>query len=750
MVRSVWIIVLLLAAFQASAEVLAVVLDQDLGSPLEGVQIRVQGSDQAYMTDEKGQVELPSPASSQRVLVTATLLGYKTVKKILATGQVKIVLEMSLEGAVEGQELVVEGTKPQQTDAQGGLSQVVTSQDIQAQTMGIVEDAMSAIKTLPGVGYTGAFDARPSIDGGDPSETVATLDGAYILDPYQWSGTYTIFNPDLVDSIKLSDGIIGAPYGQVMSGLLEVNSKTPSDTDQHLDFGLSTTGLDLFFQQAFGDQAGVLLGGKVTWMEVPLALIGESDLFVTDPYIRNATAKLYWNPTPNVSWTLDGNLDTDGVAIGVDGITLHLFENETLVSSALKVLVSKNLLWNLMLSYNSFDTDVGFQAPLREPDAPPGLISTDSTTQDDYRYQARTSFDWTPNESHVISYGVDEMLENWSEGDNGTSYPGARAEPADFSPKPFSSNLSGKNTLSSGAYVDDSFTLVPGTLTGEGGLRVDHSVVFGGGELLQTYPVVNPRLRLTYTFLKDWGLIQSMDVNAGSGLYSQFPADNEYMDTKNGVTSLDLGPTRSWFNVVGLDVQGTGGETLNLQAYYKYYIDRFYTATTNASDPNATVLKYDGTGYAWGFDLGAKKQTTFWDFSLSYSFDDTELYNPGGPGLSPSDASDPLGAWYYPSYQVFNTLYADLTVKPNDEFSILTQATVASGTPTTSGGRTNWQYPVDVKLDWHGFYSLSKVRWEYYVGCEDVFALLYFIRPTAAASFNIGFPIPSVGYKLSY
>ena len=176
---------------------------------------------------------------------------------------------MVIEGAIEGQELVVEGSKPQKTDAQGGLSQVVTSQDIQAQTMGIVEDAMSAIKTLPGVGYTGSFDARPSIDGGDPSETVATLDGAYILNPYQWSGTYTIFNPDMVDSIKLSDGIIGAPYGQVMSGLLEVNSKTPTDTDRHLDFGFSTTGLDLFFQQAFGTEAGILLGGKVTWMEVP-------------------------------------------------------------------------------------------------------------------------------------------------------------------------------------------------------------------------------------------------------------------------------------------------------------------------------------------------------------------------------------------------------------------------------------------------------------------------------------------------
>ena len=98
-----------------------------------------------------------------------------------------------------------------------------------------------------------------------------------------------------------------------------------------------------------------------------------------------------------------------------------------------------------------------------------------------------------------------------------------------------------------------------------------------------------------------------------------------------------------------------------------------------------------------------------------------------------------------------------MTAKPSDGFSILTQATLASQ-PTTTGSlsgtaslpQTNWQYPVDIKLDWHGFYSGSKVRWECYAGCEDVFALLYYLRPTGAASFNIGFPIPSVGYKLSY
>ena len=601
MARGILALLLIVASFRVSADVLVLVLDQELGTPLEGVKLSIQGSALSFATDDKGEAAIPLAANKERLVLYARLLGYEPLKAILKPGQEKIVLGMVLEGTVEGQELVVEGTKPQETDAQAGVSQVVTREDIQAQTMGIVEDAMSAIKSLPGVGYTGAFDARPSINGGDPNETVAALDGAYVLNPYQWAGAFTIFNPDMVDSIKLSDGIIGVPYGQVMSGLLEVSSKTPTDADSHLDFGLSTTGLDLFYQQAFGEKAGLLLGGKVTWMEVPLFLIGEGNLFATDPYIRNGTAKLYWNPTPSVNWTLSGNMDTDGVAIGVGDFTFHLYEKELLASSALKVLVNKDLLWNLMVGYNSLNTSMGYVAPNRYEAT---LTQTSDASQDEYRYQARTSFDWTPTASQVVSFGADEMLENWSESDTGTSFP--LAKQGDFTPKIVDMNLSGKNTLSSGIYLDDQFTLVPGILDGEGGIRVDHSFVYGGGEELQTYPVINPRIRLTYTFLKDRGLIQSMDVNGGSGLFSQFPTDSHFMDSSFGVKSLDVGPTRAWFNVLGLDIKGTGGETLMLQGYYKYYVDRFYTA---AGSSGATVLKYDGTGYAYGLDLGLKKQT---------------------------------------------------------------------------------------------------------------------------------------------
>ena len=62
-----------------------------------------------------------------------------------------------------------------------------------------------------------------------------------------------------------------------------------------------------------------------------------------------------------------------------------------------------------------------------------------------------------------------------------------------------------------------------------------------------------------------------------------------------------------------------------------------------------------------------------------------------------------------------------------------------------------------------GYYRQSKLRWEYYVGAEDIFVNLYKpktntemdpftgdeIANSDNADFNIGMPMVSVGYKLS-
>ncbi len=55
------------------------------------------------------------------------------------------------------------------------------------------------------------------------------------------------FNPNMIDSVKFSNGIIPVKYGNVMSGLIEVNSVNPNE-GLKIDAVVSTTTTEVFAQ----------------------------------------------------------------------------------------------------------------------------------------------------------------------------------------------------------------------------------------------------------------------------------------------------------------------------------------------------------------------------------------------------------------------------------------------------------------------------------------------------------------------
>lgn len=741
MQRSILLVALVLSAMAAHADIAVLVIDRDLESPLEGVSVTQEGSKSSWTTDQNGEVLVVAP-SGGAVTLTARMPGYDTEQVLVPAGLPHVRIAMRLAGSpIEGKELVVVASAPGRSDAEPGLSSVVSGEEAQAEAMGIVEDAFSSVKTLPGVGYSGPFDSRPSINGGDPAETVATLDGVYVLYPYQWGGTFTIFNPDFVGALKLSSGVIGAQHGQVLSSLLEVSTALPRDQAPHADFGLSTTGLDLAFMRGFGDKGGLMAGGKVTWMELPILLAGQDSLFSTEPYLRNATARVFWRPIPTVTWMLGADLDTDGVAGDMGDISVHIFERELLLMARVTALVREDLLYTGLASYNSMASDSGTGELL--PPAP-GWGSV--TRRDEARWQLSSRLDWTPSSRHVVSLGVDELLEYWSASDDETSYSWTGSG---YSSSTVTTAIAGKNTLSSGAYLTDQAQLLPGVLKAEGGLRVDHDLVFGDGQLIQTMPVLNPRLRLVYTLLKDRGPLASLAASGGAGLFSQFPADDPYLDERYGVRSLEVRPARAVVGELGMDAEGKGQWTAGVHGYARRYFSRFY----QAQSAGGILFMDDGKGFSLGYNLALAGHSSLLDASLSYSFAYTRMLNPGGAGLSATSWKSPLGTWYFPSYSTLHTGYAQLRLKPGDMFSVMLQARAASGTPTSSGAWSPWRYPVDLKLDWHGVYPGTKLRWECYLGCEDLLAPLYSGTITtmdSSVSFDLGFPIPSLGFKLSY
>ncbi len=170
---------------------------------------------------------------------------------------------MGLDTVLEGEELVVEGNTPGKTDEKSGVSMVRTSEEMKTTAqIGVVEDIMSSVSLLPGVGFKMGMNMEPSIRGGYPAEMGVTFDGVYLLEPFFWDGMVSILSPYMVDTVKLSTGIFSARYGQGTSGLLDTTSIKIDE--KKISFNISTISADAAFELPLGDKNDLFLYAHLT------------------------------------------------------------------------------------------------------------------------------------------------------------------------------------------------------------------------------------------------------------------------------------------------------------------------------------------------------------------------------------------------------------------------------------------------------------------------------------------------------
>jgi len=228
--------------------------------------------------------------------------------------------------------------------------------------------------------------------------------------------------------------------------------------------------------------------------------------------------------------------------------------------------------------------------------------------------------------------------------------------------------------------------------------------------------------------------------------------------------------------------------------------DRTYIPVGLGIDELDINPQFDGEGRVWGIDLMLQKlQSRYWDGWLSYSFSWAQYRDPGGiqsgMGISGGTRGDD---WYFPQYHRFHNLNLVLNIKPIPSINIYTRFGFASGallrrrlgdhpesypvliynsdnpvkiiekfywpSVVDENNRTTPSLPLDIKFSIFGGKKNGKTRYEVYVAVENVLALLYTAQGNTrfnqytgevdtgsdSASYEIPFPIPSFGFKISY
>ncbi|MDR3020605.1 MAG: hypothetical protein LBU66_06855 [Treponema sp.] len=326
----IFVILFFLPVVLFARDIQVYVEDEDLAMPLDGAVVALRNGQQ-FICDYDGIAHITLPDDRQTI-VSVAYPGYETFRLIIPAREnaetTRFTATLRLGGIMQGQELVLEAARPETSETRTGRSVAITERDLERTAeIGIIEDVMSSVKLLPGVGYSGMFSAMPSIRGGDPGDLMAALDGFYLERPYYWMGSISIFDPKMVSSARLSHGVFSARYGHTISGLLEVTSKSPSQTETELEVALGSSATSLNLSLPFGGRGGLLFMGKVTywdtlvWAAQGLSTVVDDEnldminYVTTSPYIRSAALSANYRITAGTDWRLNAFFGSDGIGM---------------------------------------------------------------------------------------------------------------------------------------------------------------------------------------------------------------------------------------------------------------------------------------------------------------------------------------------------------------------------------------------------------------------------------------------------
>ncbi len=201
------------------------VVDAKDNTPLIGATIKIEGSKMGAITDDNGEYVILN-VDVGTYNVECSYIGYDTKKqkdvKVSVDQRTKVNFDLTVTGEIKTEVIVIEAERKGIDVEQSG--RIIESSTIQntgirgvtnivSKTAGVVQDERG-----------GAINIR----GGRSNESIIIIDGVETTNPIDGSSRAFVSN-NLLQEITVLTGGFGAEYGNVLSGVINVSTKTGSD-----------------------------------------------------------------------------------------------------------------------------------------------------------------------------------------------------------------------------------------------------------------------------------------------------------------------------------------------------------------------------------------------------------------------------------------------------------------------------------------------------------------------------------------
>ncbi|MFO7447779.1 MAG: TonB-dependent receptor [Ignavibacteriaceae bacterium] len=262
------------------------VKDED-NKPLPFVNVFLMNTTDGGMTDEDGAFHFKTSETGMAELI-ASMVGYtKYTSEIDLSSSAKHTLDIVLSvNAITLSNTFVTASS-YGSEKEKGL--VISRIDILT-TPGGATDLYQSLKTMPGVTQV-SESAELYVRGGDPIETVTMINQSVVYHPFTfesaYGGIFSNINQSSLKSMYFTSGGFSAKYGNVLSGVLDIETKNqPQNT--YYNLGLSLASGNLSADIAIDpEKFGLYFDARQSFTAPIFWLNGGSDRMVNSPSSKN-------------------------------------------------------------------------------------------------------------------------------------------------------------------------------------------------------------------------------------------------------------------------------------------------------------------------------------------------------------------------------------------------------------------------------------------------------------------------------
>lgn len=568
-----------LLALSSDAALAAILIGQvrsrETQKPIAGASVSIPGTKHATRTDREGRFRLVGvPEGKARVKVEAP--GYTS----FVTPELPFLdarptdLSLALKpGRVALKPQVVSGARPSRLAQTETSRRSFTAKEL-AKTAGARNDPILAVTNTAGV-TTGGFSGAPVVRGGGPNDNLYYLDNVQIGNPFHFGGLVSVFNTSTISRVDLYTGALPARFGNVMSAVIDVETRPPRTDGLHGTFDVNLLYFEGLLEGPLGPYAGLSLSGRRSYIDLVAGRLFPA--FTVFPRFSDYQGKLSLS-LPSAG-TLDvsaiGSQDSLGLVLegGTTGRGFGAISMDAGYQSAgavWKLPIGETLSQRLTLNYQEPYTDVAVGRFL---------------TLQDFRYQWTLADDlaWQVHPRHQLRTGLRydtiNFLSRLLQPDTSAWRDRPRSGPPtpeeiDALPKLRSDSAGNEKVL--GLYLEDAWKLTD-ALTASLGMRYDRLQSTAEDRLA-------PRLGLT------WRMDSETTWRLGYGQQVQFPEPSQLLPV---IGNPALKAAYSLDAVAGLDRQITDWLLGKFELYHRDLIG------VVVSDPDQRYANR-GSGRAFG------------------------------------------------------------------------------------------------------------------------------------------------------